>query len=353
MKQINIIGGIAGISGYDSHTRNLANALDRIIPVRLSCQIPQGFELQLTDREVTMLKRKPHADEINLIITMPHMWRLYTTNKRNWAYCIWEGDKVPESFIPEFLNTDIEYIFVPSNHTKQAIINTNSDNRITNKIKIIPHGVNPDLFFSKEKPKKCTFIANKGFRNLEDRGGIQYLIKAYLEEFNETDNVELILKINPTYGIVDLNQAIKQLTNKTGKTATIKIDVNAYDYKKMAQLYNQGNVFVSTTRAEAYNLPCIEAMICGLPVLTTNFGGQTDYVDNDNGWIIGGEIKPVEHEVAYEGISWLEPSIEELRAKLRHIYENPEEVENKSIRAMETAIHHTWYDTAELIETFI
>ena len=52
------------------------------------------------------------------------------------------------------------------------------------KIKIIQHGVNLDLFYPKDKPEKFTFICNKGFRHLEDRGGIQYAIRAYLEDKN-------------------------------------------------------------------------------------------------------------------------------------------------------------------------
>jgi len=124
MKQISIIGNILGSSGYENHTRSLANALDKLVHVRLSCPILPGQEQLLTDREVVMLKRKQENDDINLIITLPNQWRLHTTNKRNWAYCIFEGDKVPDSFIDEFINPDIEKIIVASNHTKEAIIKT-------------------------------------------------------------------------------------------------------------------------------------------------------------------------------------------------------------------------------------
>ena len=101
MTQIHTIGTITGIAGYDIHTRNLINAIDKIIPVRLTTNIFQGQEQQLTDRELQMLKRKQVKDEINLMITLPNQWKLYTTNKRNWGFCVWEGDKVPESWIEE------------------------------------------------------------------------------------------------------------------------------------------------------------------------------------------------------------------------------------------------------------
>ena len=34
---------------------------------------------------------------------------------------------------------------------------------------------------------------------MNDRGGVQFALKAYLEEFSKDDDVELRLKINPAY----------------------------------------------------------------------------------------------------------------------------------------------------------
>jgi len=179
MTQINIIGTIFGTSGYDSHTRGLANALNKLIDVRLSVPRPTDWEKQINDSELKMLKRES-KEEINLIIALPHQWKLCTNNYRNWAYLIWEGDKIPESWIEDLLNPDIEKIFIPSNHVKKAILNTTKDKIIQKKLKIVPHGVDLTKFYSMEKPKRYdVFLANKGFRNLEDRGGIQYLIKAF------------------------------------------------------------------------------------------------------------------------------------------------------------------------------
>ena len=163
MTQINIIGNILGMSGYDSHTRNLANALNKLTNVRLSTQLIPNWERMVSDRELDMIKRKPVDDEINLIITSPVFWKI-NCGKRNFAFLVWEGDRVPKDFIEYCLNPDIEKILVPSEHTKKAIINTYTggyypeDNRmldkepwITNKIVVIPHGVNLDLFYPKEK----------------------------------------------------------------------------------------------------------------------------------------------------------------------------------------------------------
>ena len=369
MAQINIIGPALGITGYDSHVRQLANALNKYTKVRLQTQLNPGIEKQINDQELEMIKRLPEKDEINLIITNPAGWLVNLNAKRNWVFLIWEGDIIPKWIIEQCLDKRIEYIFVASNHTLQAVLKTlhETPNIITDmtglkginstlndiiipKIKVMPHGVDLEKFYPKDKPKKLTFILNKGFKNLEDRGGVQYFLKAYLEEFSKADNVEAIIKLNPAYGIPDLNKIIKEMTNKTeAELPKLAFDLNAYPYNELVKLYNSGNVFVSPTRAEAYNLGCIEAMACGLPVITTNFGGQTDFVNQENGWLIGGELTEIKHDILYEGTKWLTPNLKELKETLRFVYDNQGLIKIKGDKANETALDNTWYQTAKKI----
>ena len=357
---INIIGSILGITGYDIHTRNLARALGKLTDIRLTMQAGPGWETQVDDKELEMIKKQLVEDEINLIITNPMFWRLNTQAKRNWAYLVWEGDKIPKCYLEECFNPEIEYIFCPSQHTREAIINSlakwTQDNPkelaptdILEKVKVMPHGVDLDLFYPKDKPNKCVFVANKGFRNLEDRGGIQYLIRAYFEEFTDKDNVELLLKINPAYGIPNLQEIINKLSPRKEGLPLLNIDIQSYPYNKLVNLYNRGTIFVSPTRAEAYNLPCIEAMACGLPVITTNYGGQSEYCSNETGWIINGELTEVKHEVMYEGISWLTPDIKELKKALRDAYIYPAGVVKMGLEALRIARQNTWDNTAKKI----
>jgi len=346
---INIICSFFGIDGYSSHSRQLANALAKQTKVRVTAALPNGWERNATDREVEMIKQKPEEDEINLIITLPSQWKLHTKNGRNWAYCVWEGDKVPESFIPELLNPDIEYIFVPSEHTKQAILKTTDNKIISNKIKIIPHGVDLDKFYPKEKPEKFSFVCNKGFKNMEDRGGIQYFLKAYLAEFTKDDNVEAVLRINPAYPMADLNKVLIDL-GANDNSPKINIINQPLEYEKLVEVYNKGHVFVSPSRSDAFNIPCLEAMACGLPVITTTFGGQADFCTNETGWMFGGkleEVKRTMEDYMYEGIRWLSPSIEELQNRLRVSFDQRNILDKKIEKALETARKMTWDNSAK------
>ena len=366
---INIIGTILGSSGYDSHTRQLANALSKTTDVKLTTQLQPGQEKLLTDKELELIK-KPGEPDINLIITAPLHWKQHCLAKRNWVYLIWEGDKIPQCYIDECLNPDIEYVFVASEHTKKAVLKSVKDedtlieiakgNEIINKLIVVPHGVDLNLFYPKEKPKEqFTFLANKGWRNLEDRGGIQYLVKAYLEEFSPQDNVKLLVKINPAYGIPNLDSFVGQITDKAKEQLPLlQFAVDNVSYDKMVDFYSQGDVFVMPSRAEAFGIPAIEAMACGLPVITTNFGGQTDFCNNDNGWIVGGELEEIQHELQYEGIKWLTPSVDELKKAMRTAYQSGDELcqnykSGKGLKVLETAKEFTWDNSAQKIKELI
>jgi len=157
---INIIGNFLGSSGYEIHTRELANALADETEVSLQTGLVQGWERMVNDKELEMIKRKP--GEINLIITNPLNWKLHTNAKRNWVFLVWEGDKIPDCYLEECLNPEIEFIFVPSKHTYEALeksyweggekdLNHKPDKEFWDKVKVMPHGVDLDKFYPIEK----------------------------------------------------------------------------------------------------------------------------------------------------------------------------------------------------------
>ena len=358
MTNINIIGTIFGSTGYDIHTRELANALYKIDKsVKLSVPLMPDWQRYTNDAEFDMITKLGEDDQINLIIAMPQQWKLHCKPGRNWAYCIWEGDRVPESFIDDFLNPNIEYIFVASEHTKNAIWTTigdesKSEDKLMDKIKIMPHGVDTTKFFKKEvkRSDKFTFISSKGWRGTTwDRGGVQYLLQAFAEEFSKDENVELFLKLNPAYiNTANINGVLEQL-NLPKDRPNIKLGNDNILHKNLNEFYNQGDVFICPTRAEAFNLPGIESMGCGLPTIQTNFGGQTDYVTEKNGWLIDYKLEDIKEDIMYEEVQWATPDMKHLKKTMRYCFEHQDEVKKKGKQALEDAKKWSWENTAKKI----
>lgn len=352
--KVNVITQMYGTSGYASHGRNFANALNKLIDTRITSILPPNWERDCNDEELKMLKVPDDNDRINIIIDLPFNWPQYTVKPKNIGVLVWEGDKIPLSWVDYIKNSKVNQVWVPSSHTYKAIKNTMSEwDQYKHKIKIIPHGVNTKVFKPLGKTNKSVFrfMCNKGFRNKLDRGGIQHALKAFMEEFNKGE-AELFLKINPAYTmppeeIVKIIQDYRIESGKTEDTAPqVIISIDALDTQTLNELYNSCDVFLSPSEAEAFNLPCLEAMACGVPVITTGYGGQTDYVNDSNGWLIDYTLHEVKHEIMYEGIKHATPNIEHLKKLMRESM-NDEIILIKGAKALETAKQLTWDNSAQ------
>lgn len=368
--KIQIIGNAMGQSGYDVHTRSLANALNNQegIEVALTCQLPQDWLKRVNDAELKMIQSSKEDCDVNLLIGTPPSWEYYLCEDKKFVgVCVWEGDKVPKSWLDIMEDERVSQVWVPSVHVKEAILNTLGEPfrenvklvfypHVEGKIRVVPHGCDREIFKSIEQIKKdddiFTFITCGGWPNSwRDRKGISYLLKSFIEEFSDDEFVEMNVKINQCYGI-NLDQNLKDLDIQKQDGPKVNFVLDNLTQKQLNEFYNSGDVFITTSLAEAFNLPPLESMSCGVPVLSTDFGGQTDFVNEENGWLLTeGKMKEVKFDIQYEGISWKRPSIEEVRKQMRDIYNdwkdnNSKVIKEKSNKALEDSKEFTWENSA-------
>jgi len=376
--KVNIIGTIFGMSGYDRHTRELANACNEIgLDVRLDVpKIPQ-WERYCNDFEFKSIEKPFDPEATTIMISQPQTWRFGLAQKpsRFYGFLVWEGSHIPAYWIPYLMDERVNFICVPSNHTKLSIINTCADWSIINsksdehlkiieKIVIIPHGFNSKIFYpdrkEKWKPFEDTFVmtANKGFsQGLYDRGGLQFLFQAFNEEFSNKDNIELRVHINPVYNnpAWNIDEELKKIgLEKREDRPKILVTTDLLDENALRRFYNEGNVFVSTSMADGFDLPCIEAMACGLPCLVTANNGHCDFVNEDNGWIIEeGEFVNWSKEIIYEETKWFKPDVTSIRRHLRFLFENQNSIQRMADKALEDVKNWTWKCSAEKLRRLL
>ena len=359
MIKLNIVGSaLVGTSGYSVHTKNLFKALaEEITDIHLDVPRPPGWELQVTDQELKCMNTPRFNDGITLMIAMPQFWAaaLVEPSNKFIGFAVWEGNKVPQHWKKPL--QDVDAIAVPSIHTRDAILNTFPE--LKTPITIIPHGVDSSLFTVQDSPKKegtpFVFSANKGFaKGINDRGGVQYLLKAFSEEFSAEENVQLRLKINAAYCPPgwNLQQELEKLQLDKDRPQ-IHISTDSVPYRLIPQFYQGTNCFISPSMGEAFSIPCLEAMSMNLPVITTNYSGPLDYLDETCAWLIDYDMVEVTWDQEYEGISWARPRVKHLRELMRYAFENPEECKSKGTAGRLIAEKWSWESSAKKLIDFV
>jgi glycosyltransferase involved in cell wall biosynthesis len=350
MVNINIVGQILGTSGYANHTRKLFKALYKLEKnISLNAQLHPGWELMVSDAEMAAINQGWYPDGITICINMPHQWTYWRSEpcKEFWGFCVWEGDKIPPGFFEHFDKCD--RILVPSAHVKDAIktVYNHPD------VNIVPHGVDMPLI-ENEKPELFTFLANKGWRGANDRGGMQYVFRAFAEEFGKGEPVQLKCKINPAYNTPQFNLANE--FNNLGlpeDRPQILINTSEVDDKVMGDFYS-GHVFVAPSKAEAWNLPVLEAMSHGIPAIVTGWSGPAEYVEHEvDGYHIDYTLKEVTDQWMYESISWAEPDLNHLKKLMRNAYENQTVIATMGELARDKAAKMTWDASAKKLKRLL
>jgi len=351
--KLNVIGSIFGSSGYDSHTRQLANALhEQGEDVRLDVPRPNGWQRQVTDAELSMLNKPFDEECTSIMISTPPNWRfgLADNPKKFIGFLIWEGDKIPEYWLEYLCDERVDQIWVPSQHVKDAIFNTWYECEVPyleGRVKIIPHGVDLSLFQPKENKEKrpFTFVVNKGWRGgMEDRGGVQYALKAFNEEFTKKDNVRMIVKLNPAYlsPNFDIKQELINIGVDLDDKPEILFSTSEVLYQGLPDFYAQGDVFVNATRCEGFGLTGLEAQACGLPTIQTSYGGQLDYMTEETDLYVPYILEEVKGDVMYEGIKWATPDIKYLRKLMRISYTNRDKIKDYKDKLAKHVNEWTW-----------
>jgi len=109
----------------------------------------------------------------------------------------------------------------------------------------------------------------------------------------------------------------------------------------MPALYRRANCFVLPTRGEGWNMPAIEAMATGLPVISTAWSGQMEFLQPAGAYLIEVEklepvpVQGIANDLVYGGALWARPSASHLRRLMRYVFENREEAAKAGISSRE------------------
>lgn len=219
----------------------------------------------------------------------------------------WEESGFPGEWIDDF-NKHLQGITCVSTHVQKVF----QDNGLRIPTASVGDGVD---HWERVHASDARF-GGKAFRLLHvsscfPRKGVDILLKAYGRAFSREDNVSLLIKTfaNPHN---DIHAQLAECNQKNPNYPDVELIEGDLSDADLKALYSQCHVLVAPSRAEGFGLPLAEAMLSGLPVITTGWGGQLDFCNADNSWLLDYQFAPAQTHFNVLGSVWAEPDVESL-----------------------------------------
>jgi len=211
-------------------------------------------------------------------------------------------------------------IITPSHWSRQGFIQSGFREET---IKVVSLGVDPLTFFQVDNDLRTLYRELFGIKPndfvllsvgaLTGNKGIDSLLRAFLILKQAKPELKLIFKRPGNLYDYELQHYLNEIKEIPGladlankyRDDIIEISDN-FDFDGMRALYNACDAYVSSYRAEGFNLPPLEAVACGLPILVTQGGSTDDYFDTRMGLQISSKVIKISADM------FLEPDLESL-----------------------------------------
>jgi glycosyltransferase involved in cell wall biosynthesis len=200
------------------------------------------------------------------------------------------------------------------------------------RIAVVPHGIHPGIFYPLDAAQRAAVrermellpdqhvFLNLGAMSVNK--GIDLLLRAFFAIHQRHPRARLVLKDEKNlYGlsgvavVQDAMQRYPQLSSQ-GFLDAIKLLSVTLPLSGMRELYCLADTYVSPYRAEGFNLPVIEAIACGTPVIVTAGGATDDFCEPRTSLQISARRR-TNAEVGWSGSGYhLEPELDALIAAM-------------------------------------
>jgi glycosyltransferase involved in cell wall biosynthesis len=305
--------------------------------------------------ETVGLKLDPQYDMQLSYTALRNFCQYFTRGDKN-RFGIWnyETTVLPTAFAKFYRCVD--KVLPSSNFSKKIF----TDNGMpADKQVMIPHGIHLDRFqnlgkYTLKTQKKYKVLCNIAQPHL--RKNIPGLLNTWGKAFTKSDDVCLVLKIsrkspNPLFD-VNFGEIYNNFKARFKNHAEIEI-VDTF-ITDIETLYNACDVVMTMSHAECFWMVGLEAFAANKVVLAPRYGGQLDYMNDDNSILIDGKIIRADLKMQYWEPSpyaaVFDPNVDQAAAKLKDLIANYNDYLKKfSPKMQEILPNYTWTSVAERI----
>lgn len=278
--------------------------------IDLSCSLMQGVDIEFGDISSGWWCDGPgtlilHVNAPLVPLALHTLGRV-ARGKYVVAYWAWELPAVPDAWrhgVPF-----VHEIWVPSRFVADAVRPIAAGR----PVRVLPHpvGLGPKpLVRRHHDPAKfhvlTIFNVASGFSRKNPLAAVQ----AFQIAFASDDTCSLTIKLSNSDTYPEAERVLRQAV---GGDPRISIVGEVIAPAAMSELYRTADAYVSLHRAEGFGLTIAEAMLHGLPVVATDWSGNTDFMHDANGIPIAFTLVPAsDPQGTYDfgAMTWADPNI--------------------------------------------
>ena len=266
--------------GIGVHFTNFADSLQK-----LSRWGNLVEEVSFEDQDILLAaaaRSKP--DDINICFVSIPLQNYFRGTNIQWV--VFESTRVPPNVMSTMLTADV--VWVPS-AWGQTILIQNGLN--PSQCDVVPEGVDTDQFHPWHPPADDGVFRYLLTGKYERRKSITETIDAWAQVFGNDPTFELSIKTNHIMNHEENKQKITEHVRRLELT-NVNVWYGNLPTSDMSLLYQRHQVFVLPTKGEGWGLPLIEAAAAGLPIITTMWSGNTEFLNTINSSVV-----PVEYDM--------------------------------------------------------
>jgi glycosyltransferase involved in cell wall biosynthesis len=162
-------------------------------------------------------------------------------------------------------------------------------------------------------------------------------IEAYRRAFAPDDGAVLVVK--SVNGRHRPERRAEVMAAVEGRPDVVSIDRTISGAERDA-LIGMCDCYLSLHRSEGHGMPLAEAMALGKPVVATAYGGNIEFMNDANSYLVAWTPTSVGDQVEHypAGANWAEPDVEHAARLLRAVHNDPEEVHRRGQRGREDVL---------------
>lgn len=355
MDSLVVIGPFRGVTGYDRHTREFVRQLHQ-----------HGIALQLVEYQgwsppMPVDEQDPFFDSLQSEVTadttlqflMPSHARKYP-NYRNVNYTMFEASRIPESWVESAFNQDL--IIVPNQANRGIWMDSGVPE---SRLALCPLAIDgaffsekADAFLEMDVHGRALSSFSHRFLNIADlrpRKNHLGLLRSWMQSTSPDDDAVLILKTSSNQDNFNrFRQDLDKMQQSTGlylnQAAPVVFLISQLSNIQLRMLYQSATCYISMSKGEGWDLVMMEAAASGLPLISPDHSGYSEYIRDSDCMVINSRQTPVKFEGSYcaddfiffENAEWWEPDEESAAAYIKNVINGKEELKSPGDRLINT-----------------